>query len=185
MHTGIVPGNRNADNIDEALRKYGDIVYPTAPIHNRQIKAFLVTSFGFGQKGGQVVGAAPRHLFATLQKAAYEDYASRVRMRMKAINRAYTKAMLSNSIFKARALPPYHARDESKILMDPFARVSEDAFNNLHFDSSNLHPGMQVGHQLLDPRSPSPAKAMKPDLCSTPFPKDRNLFEAASKDWVE
>lgn len=185
MRTGIVPGNRNADNVDEALRKYDHVVYPTAPIHSRDIKAFLVTSFGFGQKGGQVVGVAPKYLLATLEKSMYEDYARKAEARTISANRGYIKAMLSNSIFKARALPPYHARDESNVLMDPLARVSEDGLNNLHFDGANLHPGTMAEDRLLDTRSPSPPKVVTPDLCSTPFPKDRNLFEAASKAWVE
>lgn len=185
MSIGIIPGNRNADNFDKALRKYDHVVYPTSPIRNRDIKAFLVTSFGFGQKGGQVVGVAPKYLFATLERAMYEDYATSVATRTKATNRAYTKAMLSNSIFKARALPPYHARDETNISMDLLARISEDALNNLHFDSANIHPGMLAENQNVNTRSPSPLIAMTPGLCMTPFPKDRNLFEAASKAWVE
>lgn len=185
MGTGIVPGNRNADNVDKALRKYDHVVYPTAPIHMKGIKAFLVTSFGFGQKGGQVVGVAPKYLFATLERVVYEEYAGRVATRTRAANRAYTKAMLSNAIFQARSIPPYHARDETKILMDPLARVSEDALSNLHFDSSNLHPGMLADERPPNTHSTSSPRSMTPDLCMTPFPKDEILFEAASKAWVE
>ncbi|KAL8690259.1 MAG: hypothetical protein Q9218_004256 [Villophora microphyllina] len=185
MNTSTVPGNRNADNVDKALQRYDHLVYPTKTIYGKEINAFLVTSFGFGQKGGQVVGVAPKYLFATLGKAVFESYASTVSARTTSAGRAYIKALHSNSIFQARALPPYHARDETKVLMDPLARVSEDALNMLHYDIENLHPGMLVDSRPLDPRSPSPVKAATPDLCSTPFPRDTNLFEAASRAWVE
>lgn len=185
MNTGIIPGNRNADNIDEALQKFDHIAYPTQPIYCREINAFLVTSFGFGQKGGQMVGIAPKYLFATLEKAEYHNYTAKFSTRTRSANRAYTKAMLSSSIFKAKTLPPYQAQDESKILLDPIARVSEDWPHNLHFDSANLHPVMLSEDRLIDTSSPSPARLSTPDLCSTPFPKDMSLFEAASKAWVE
>ncbi|KAL9613426.1 MAG: hypothetical protein Q9167_002024 [Letrouitia subvulpina] len=185
MNTGIVPGNRNADNVDETLQRFDHIAYPTRPIYRREINAFLVTSFGFGQKGGQMVGIAPKYLFATLEKAEYHNYLTKFSTRTRSANRAHTKAMLSSSIFRAKTLPPYQAQDESKILMDPMARVSEDWAHNLHFDSANLHPVMQSEDRLSDMSSPSPVKSSTPDLCSTPLPKDTDLFEAASKAWVE
>ncbi|KAI4254027.1 MAG: hypothetical protein LQ352_003350 [Teloschistes flavicans] len=185
MNTSVVPGNRNADNVDKALQRYDHLVYPTKPIHGKEIKAFLVTSFGFGQKGGQVVGVAPKYLYATFGKAIFESYATRVSTRTGRAGRAYIRALHCNSIVQARALPPYHTRDETKVLMDPLARVSEDALGVLHYDSENLHPGMLASTRSLDAQSPSAMTSATPDLCSTPFPRDSNLFEAASKAWVE
>lgn len=74
--TGIVPGNHNADNIDAAFREMDDILYldRKLEIGCSNMKAFSLTSFGFGQKGAQVIGVHPRYLFATLDLSAYEDY---------------------------------------------------------------------------------------------------------------
>ncbi|KAL8642495.1 MAG: hypothetical protein Q9228_000813 [Teloschistes exilis] len=185
MNTSVVPGNRNADNVDKFLQRYDHLVYPTQPIHDKEIKAFLVTSFGFGQKGGQVVGVAPKYLFATVGKAKFESYAARVWARTRSAGRAYIRALHSNSIVQARSLPPYHSRDETKVLMDPLARVAEDALGVRHYDSENLHPGMLASSGPLEAHGLSPMISATPELCSTPFPRDSNLFEAASKAWVE
>ena len=50
LNSGLVPGNRNADNIDPVMEKFDHIVYPSRSLQTDGIKAFSVTSFGFGQK---------------------------------------------------------------------------------------------------------------------------------------
>jgi fatty acid synthase subunit alpha len=55
MNEGLVPRNRNADNIDGALQQYDRIMYPNRGIR-MDAKAFTITSFGLGQKGAQAVG---------------------------------------------------------------------------------------------------------------------------------
>lgn len=50
LNSGLVPGNRNADNIDQVMEKFDHIVYPSRSLQTDGIKAFSVTSFGFGQK---------------------------------------------------------------------------------------------------------------------------------------
>lgn len=52
LQTGIVPGNWSADNIDDHLREFEHIVYPRDAIHMSEVRATMLTSFGFGQKGG-------------------------------------------------------------------------------------------------------------------------------------
>jgi len=41
IETGIVPGNRNADNIDAELRKFEYLMYPAKTIHTDGIRANL------------------------------------------------------------------------------------------------------------------------------------------------
>jgi fatty acid synthase subunit alpha, fungi type len=50
LNSGLVPGNRNADNVDQVMEKFDHIVYPSRSLQTDGIKAFSVTSFGFGQK---------------------------------------------------------------------------------------------------------------------------------------
>jgi fatty acid synthase subunit alpha, fungi type len=50
LNSGLVPGNRNADNVDQVMEKFDYIVYPSRSLQTDGIKAFSVTSFGFGQK---------------------------------------------------------------------------------------------------------------------------------------
>lgn len=49
IQTGLIPGNRNADNISPELRKFEYLLYPSKSIQTYGIKAGLLTSFGFGQ----------------------------------------------------------------------------------------------------------------------------------------
>lgn len=49
MMTGIVPGNRNADNIDKELEACDHIVFLNRSLHTYGFKAALLKSFGFGQ----------------------------------------------------------------------------------------------------------------------------------------
>ncbi|KAL9582433.1 MAG: hypothetical protein Q9212_003306, partial [Teloschistes hypoglaucus] len=130
-------------------------------------------------------GVAPKYLFGTIGKAKFESYATRIPTRTRKAGRAYSRSLHSNSIVQARGLPPYHARVEKKVFMGPVTRVAEGALGVLHYDGVILHPVMLVSSRLLNAQSPSLMISATPDLCSTPFPEDSNLFEAASKGWVE
>ena len=126
LNSGLVPGNRNADNVDKVMEKFDYIVYPSRSIQTDGIKAFSVTSFGFGQKGAQAIGIHPRYLFATLDQAQYQAYAQKVKARQKSAYRYFHNGMINNSIFVAKSDAPYVAANESKVLLDPSARVVPD-----------------------------------------------------------
>lgn len=69
LDTGLIPGNRNVDNIDSELEKHDMIVFPSTNTRKAEgVKAFSVTSFGFGQKGAQTIGVHAKYLFATLSE---------------------------------------------------------------------------------------------------------------------
>ena len=164
MNTGIVPGNYNCDNIDPALEEFEHIIYPTESLEVKEVKAFLLSSFGFGQKGGQMIGVAPKYLFATLDQATYVEYSEKCARRKRLANQAFAKAVMSNTIVKAASYSPYAKEDETKVLLDPLARGSDTPgkASGIHFDCSNLHAAR---------RAPP----------STP-PLSRNLSRKASPD---
>ena len=54
LESGLIPGNRNADNIAAELEQYTHVLYPSRSIQTDGIKAGLLKSFGFGQVGGEV-----------------------------------------------------------------------------------------------------------------------------------
>jgi fatty acid synthase subunit alpha len=126
MNSGIVPGNRNADNVDTKLEQYEYIVYPSRSIQTDGIKAFSVTSFGFGQKGAQAIGVHPKYLFATLDEATYTAYKARVDARYKKAYRYYHTSLVENNLFQAKDLPPYTPDQESLVYLDPLARAVAD-----------------------------------------------------------
>ncbi|KAK3081027.1 beta subunit of fatty acid synthetase, partial [Teratosphaeriaceae sp. CCFEE 6253] len=83
MNTGLVPGNRNADNIDKAMEKFDYIVFPSQTIQTDGVKAVSITSFGFGQKGAQAIAIHPKYLYAALDHAQFQTYKQKVEGRQK------------------------------------------------------------------------------------------------------
>ncbi|KJK94080.1 Fatty acid synthase subunit alpha [Metarhizium anisopliae BRIP 53284] len=126
LNTGLVPGNRNADNVDPVMEEFDLIVYPSRSIQTDGIKAFSVTSFGFGQKGAQAIGIHPKYLFATLDENTYQQYCAKVEARQKKAYRYFHNGLINNSLFVAKSKAPYTDEQLSKVLLNPDARVSED-----------------------------------------------------------
>uniref|UniRef100_A0A0D6QVB5 beta-ketoacyl-[acyl-carrier-protein] synthase I n=1 Tax=Araucaria cunninghamii TaxID=56994 RepID=A0A0D6QVB5_ARACU len=106
LNTGLVPGNRNADNVDPIMEKFDYIVYPNRSLQTDGIKAFSVTSFGFGQKGAQAIGIHPKYLFATLDQAEFSRYKTKVEARQKKAYRYFHNGLINNTLFVAKDKSP-------------------------------------------------------------------------------
>ncbi|KAG8530146.1 uncharacterized protein KY384_005629 [Bacidia gigantensis] len=126
LNSGLVPGNRNADNVDKVMEQFDYIVYPSRSIQTDGIKAFSVTSFGFGQKGAQVIGIHPKYLFATLDQAQYQTYRQKNIARQKKAYRYFHNGMITNTLFVAKSHSPYDDAQQSKVFLDPNSRVNWD-----------------------------------------------------------
>lgn len=126
LGTGLIPGNRNADNIDSAMEQFDHIVYPRHNIQTDGIKAFSLTSFGFGQKGAQAVGVHPKYLFAVLDEHVYAEYCAKATARQGKASRYFHKGFISNGLFAGKSHAPYSDDQLSSVLLNPNARVSED-----------------------------------------------------------
>jgi fatty acid synthase subunit alpha len=126
LNTGLVPGNRNADNVDQVMEKFDYIVYPSRSIQTDGIKAFSVTSFGFGQKGAQAIGIHPKYLFATLDHAQFQTYKQKVEARQKKAYRFYHDGLINNSMFRAKSKSPYEDSQQASVFLNPEARVAAD-----------------------------------------------------------
>ncbi|KAB2576509.1 Beta-ketoacyl synthase [Lasiodiplodia theobromae] len=126
LNSGLVPGNRNADNVDKALEKFDYMVYPSRSIQTDGVKAVSVTSFGFGQKGAQAIAIHPKYLFATLDHAEYANYKTRVESRQKKAYRYFHDGLLNNTMFRAKSKGPYEEAQQSEVFLNPSARVSVD-----------------------------------------------------------
>ena len=126
LNSGLVPGNRNADNVDKIMEKFDYIVYPSKAIQTDGIKAFSVTSFGFGQKGAQAIGIHPKYLYATLDQAQYQTYRTKVQARQKRAYRYFHNGLITNSLFVAKTHSPYADAQQSQVFLNPSARVSVD-----------------------------------------------------------
>lgn len=126
LNSGLVPGNRNADNIDKVMEKFDYIVYPSRAIQTDGVKAFSVTSFGFGQKGAQAIGIHPRYLFATLDQAQFQTYKRKVEARQKRAYRYFHNGMITNTMFVSKTHSPWTDEQQSAVFLDPTARVTKD-----------------------------------------------------------
>ncbi|KAK3324293.1 fatty acid synthase alpha subunit reductase [Cercophora scortea] len=126
LNTGLVPGNRNADNVDAIMEQFDYIVYPSHSIQTDGVKAFSVTSFGFGQKGAQAIGVHPKYLFATLDKETFDAYRVKVEARQKKAYRYFHNGLINNTLFVAKDHAPYTEEQLSSVLLNPDARVTED-----------------------------------------------------------
>ncbi|CAE6460687.1 unnamed protein product [Rhizoctonia solani] len=133
INSGIVPGNRNADNIDPALRDFDYLVFPSRSIHTDGIKAGLMTSFGFGQVGGSALVLHPRYLFAAIGASQYKSYIERNRIRAMASYKAMSEMMTTNSLVKIKEHPPFAPEIEGDVLLNPLARTTLDKGGEFSF----------------------------------------------------
>jgi fatty acid synthase subunit alpha len=131
LNSGLVPGNRNADNVDQVMEKFDYIVYPSHSLQTDGIKAFSVTSFGFGQKGAQAIGIHPKYLYATLDQAEFQSYKTKVEARQKRAYRYFHNGMINNSLFVAKTESPYADNLMQKVFLNPDQRVQADKKSGL------------------------------------------------------
>ncbi|EOD49992.1 putative fatty acid synthase subunit protein [Neofusicoccum parvum UCRNP2] len=124
MHTGLVPGNRNADNIDPYLEQFDHIAFVNKSIQTTGIKAASVFSFGFGQKGTQAIVVHPKYLFAVLDEAVYDVYKRKTLQRRRVATAEFQQRMLNGTLFIAKDVAPFQGKREAEALIDPTSRLS-------------------------------------------------------------
>ncbi|KAI8318331.1 hypothetical protein GQ54DRAFT_341909 [Martensiomyces pterosporus] len=128
LRTGIVPGNRNADNIDREFEKLEYIIYPSRSIQTPGIKAGLLKSFGFGQVGSELLVVHPDHLLAVLTRKQLEEYTEKLAQREAKSYRYWQDTLVGNHPFvQVKSAPPYTSEQEQQVYLDPLARASYDS----------------------------------------------------------
>merc|ERR1740117_1332482 len=81
--SGRVPGNRNLDNVDPELRENKHLLYTSSTLDVGALKAAVITSFGFGQAGGEMLLLHPDLFLATLTAAELDPYIAKRNARLK------------------------------------------------------------------------------------------------------
>jgi len=146
LDSGIIPGNRNADNIDPELRKFEYLMYPSKTIHTDGLRAGLLTSFGFGQVGGSALILHPRYLLGAIPPADYVVYKARNRTRELASYKTMSEMMINNSLVKIKEHPPYSTELEQPVLLNPLARTSLDKTGQYSFSKLATKPELDLGN---------------------------------------
>lgn len=127
MQTGLVPGNRNADNVDAQLRRFQHIVYPNRAVQTAGVQAALLKSFGFGQAGGELLLVHPNRLLATLRRQQLEEYGARRAQREVRAYQYYQRVFAGqHTLVQVKTAPPYAPELEPVVYLNPTARAAYD-----------------------------------------------------------
>ena len=185
LNSGIVPGNRNADDIDSKFEAYHHLFYPCKSIRvgAGRIKAVMLKSFGFGQAGAEILLIHPHLLFEAAgmrtKKSAnrLEDLvgdlinnnipnmASYVTMREKrecdVFRYMQEVKMGRRNLFEAKNAPPYTSEDEEAVYLDPTARAvwTEEFGWRVRPSTAVVHDDAEERRNALTP-SPPPIPMM-------------------------
>ncbi|KAL7423471.1 fatty acid synthase alpha subunit Lsd1 [Cryptotrichosporon argae] len=123
LNSALVPGNHNADNIAEELRAFPHLFYPSQAIQHPRLECGLLTSFGFGQVGGQVAIVHPRYLYGSLEPAQLAAYQAKRRARELGAYSRLSQAMVAQNLVQIKDAPPYTPELEGGVLLNPLARA--------------------------------------------------------------
>ncbi|KAI8915921.1 hypothetical protein EDD86DRAFT_221808, partial [Gorgonomyces haynaldii] len=138
LETGIIPGNRNLDNVEQRLEKFQHLVYPSQTVQTDGIKAGLLKSFGFGQAGAEILVVHPDYLFASVSDQVFEDYLVKREQRQLQTYR-YLHEMLTNTkpLVRVKTQAPYTDSQQAQVYLDPTCRaVYNDG--SYHYDHKSF-----------------------------------------------
>ncbi|KAJ2897754.1 fatty acid synthase alpha subunit Lsd1, partial [Coemansia aciculifera] len=128
LRTGLIPGNRNADNIDKELEMYDYALFLSKSIQTLGIKAGLLKLFGFGQIGGELLVVHSDYLFATLMQEELESYNKRLQKRNVKVSRHWQDTLVGNhSLVLVKSHPPFTAKQEKSVYLNSLTRGKHDS----------------------------------------------------------
>ncbi|KAJ2562015.1 fatty acid synthase alpha subunit Lsd1 [Coemansia sp. RSA 1822] len=124
LRSGVVPGNRNADNIDRELEKYEHVVFPSRALRTPGVKAGLLKSFGFGQVGAECLLVHADCLMGVLSEQQLSEYKHKLDKREKRAYRYWHNTLTGAHPFvQVKTSPPYPSDSEESIYLDPLYRL--------------------------------------------------------------
>ncbi|KAJ2506458.1 fatty acid synthase alpha subunit Lsd1, partial [Coemansia sp. RSA 2052] len=128
LRTGLIPGNRNADNIDKEFETFDYALYLSKSIQTSGIKAGLIKSFGFGQVGGELLIVHSDYLLASLTQEQLGKYNTKLEKRDVKASRYWQDTLVGNHSFvQTKSHPPFTAEQEKSVYLNPLARAKYDS----------------------------------------------------------
>ena len=127
LETGIIPGNRNCDNVEDRLSAFSYLIYPSKSIKTEKVKSVLLKSFGFGQAGGEILVIHPDYLFAMIQRHDVQDYEKLLKARQEQVYAYYHQVLVGKRLFvPIKSEAPYSKEKQNEVYLNPLARASFD-----------------------------------------------------------
>ncbi|KAJ3414301.1 3-oxoacyl-[acyl-carrier-protein] synthase [Chytridiales sp. JEL 0842] len=174
LETGIIPGNRNLDNVEDRLSKFRYILYPSRSVQTDGVRAGILKSFGFGQAGGEIVVVHPDYLYAALEEADYLSYKTRREARQTASYRYFHETLTgAGSFVRVKSAAPYTDAQQSSVYLNPLARASFDpssgswAFTNAGVKNTKTKQEpteLEVSQALVQAAAQIPGKGVGVDV---------------------
>lgn len=156
---------QNADNIGSELQAFEFLVYPSKSIQMDRIKAGLLTSFGFGQVGGQALIIHPEYLLGSLESAAYQAYRLKNGVRERQSYRKFNDFLTKRALVDVKDGAPYVADVENAMLLNPIARAVKDSTGSYAFVKK---PEQLPAAVAVSPETAAAAAAVSRQYASAP-----------------
>eukprot|EP00916_Digyalum_oweni_P019586 GHVL01032626.1.p1 GENE.GHVL01032626.1~~GHVL01032626.1.p1 ORF type:complete len:1896 (-),score=378.18 GHVL01032626.1:64-5433(-) len=125
MHSGIIPGQRNADNPDTSFQRHDLLFYSDRNINiGRTLKSALVHSFGFGQANSEVVLVHSNYVLACIDDESLACYSKLRAQRQQSANRLLEEGVLGVvPHIKVKSRPPFNEEAYDQALLNPAAKA--------------------------------------------------------------
>jgi fatty acid synthase subunit alpha len=124
MLSGRIPGNRNLDNVEPVLEANKNLLYTRTTLDVGPLKAVVVTSFGFGQAGGELVLIHPDYFLATYSTDDLQVYQAKRDPRLKDSNKFHEDVIAGRrSYVEVKTSTPYPPEDIKKWMLGKDKRV--------------------------------------------------------------
>ncbi len=127
MQSGVLPGNRNLEDVDQVMNEFSDLVFSNRPMRvgKGRILAGLVSTLGFGH-----VGAMCLILSGDLFFAALDDRRKRAYLRRRSVRERHAIRRLramrlpgERPLFSRRTTNPIASGEELSVLTSDSARI--------------------------------------------------------------
>ena len=127
MHSGVLPGNKNLEDVDAAMNEYSDLVFSNEPVAvgRDRILAGLVSTLGFGHVGALCLLLHGGLFFAMLSPSARASYLRRRGIRERQTNRRRHGMRLSGAepLYTRRTESAFAGGEEISLLISRSARI--------------------------------------------------------------
>jgi len=144
MLSGRIPGNRNLDNVEPVLEANKNLLYTRTTLDVGPLKAVVVTSFGFGQAGGELVLIHPDYFLATYSTDDLLVYQSKRDGRLKDSNKFHEDVIAGRrSYVEVKTSTPYPPEDIKKWMLGKDKRMGGAPSQEIPEPQSGFKPAVR------------------------------------------